>query len=175
MGVLRRLGEQVALGADAGAQRHDDRLARGVDRRVGDLREELLEVAEQRRALIGEDRQRGVVAHRADGLLARARHRSVQHAQVLLRVAEGELALAQRQLGHRPRGRGLQVVELHDVLVEPRAVGLLRRDRALDLSSSTIRPSTRSTRKILPGCRRPRRLTFSGRTLSIPVSEPRTT
>ena len=105
MGVLGRLGEQVALGADAGAQRHDDRLARGVDRRVGDLREELLEVAEQRRALIGEDRERGVVAHRADRLLARARHRGVQHAQVLLRVAEGELALAQRQLGRRLRRR----------------------------------------------------------------------
>ena len=99
MGVLGTLGEQVALGAHAGPQRHDDRLAGRVDRRVGDLREELLEVAEQRRALVGEDRQRGVVAHRADGLLARARHRGVEHAQVLLRVAEGELALAQRELG----------------------------------------------------------------------------
>ena len=133
MGVLRRLGEQVALGADARAQRHDDRLARGVDRRVGHLREELLEVAEQRRALVGEDRQRGVVAHRADGLLARARHRGVQHAQVLLRVAEGELALAQRELGRGPRRPGLEVVELHDVLVEPGAVGLLGRDPVLDL------------------------------------------
>ncbi len=133
MGVLGRLGEQVALRADPGAQGHDDRLARGVDRRVGDLREELLEVAEQRRALIGEDGERGVVAHRADRLLARTRHRGVQHAQVLLRVAEGELGLAQGQLGRRPRGRRLEVVELHDVLVEPRAVGLLRGDRALDL------------------------------------------
>jgi hypothetical protein len=119
VGVLGRLGEQVALGADAGPQRHDDRLARGVDRRVGDLREELLEVAEQRRALIRQDGQRGVVAHRAHGLLARARHRRVEHAQVLLRVAEGELALAQRELGRALGRRGLEVVELHDVLVEP--------------------------------------------------------
>ena len=57
----------------------------------------------------------------------------MQHAQVLLRVAEGELALAQRQLGRRLRGRRLEVVELHDVLVEPRAVGLLGRDLVLDL------------------------------------------
>ena len=157
--------EQVALGADAGAQRHDDRLADRVDRRVGDLREQLLEVAEQRRALIGEHRQRRVVAHRADRLLGRARHRRVQHAQVLLRVAEGELALPQRQLlvdavGQSACGRSLKCTTCssnHEVY--GRCVEIVR----LTSASSTIRPCSRSTRKILPGCRRPRRLTFSGR------------
>ena len=47
-----RLVEQVALGADAGADAHHDRLADRVDRRVGDLREELLEVVEQRRLAV---------------------------------------------------------------------------------------------------------------------------
>ena len=88
--------EQVGLRADAGADRHHDRLADRVDRRVGDLREQLLEVGEQRRRLVGEHREREVVAHRADRLLALGRHRREQHAQVLLRVAERELAGAQR-------------------------------------------------------------------------------
>ena len=56
--VLGRLVEQVPLGADAGAQAHDDRLADRVDRRVRHLREELLEVGEQRRALVGQHRER---------------------------------------------------------------------------------------------------------------------
>ena len=43
--VLGRLAEQVPLGADARRDAHHDRLARRVDRRVRDLREELLEVA----------------------------------------------------------------------------------------------------------------------------------
>ena len=115
VGVLGRLVEQVALGADAGAQRHDDRLADRVDRRVGDLREELLEVGEQRRAVVGEDGERVVVAHRADRLLAVPGHRRDQDAQVLLRVAERELALAQRQLALADRRRRLEVVEVHDV------------------------------------------------------------
>ena len=58
MRVLGRLGEQVALGPDAGAGAHHDRLAGRVDRRVRDLREELLEVVEQRRLAVAQDRQR---------------------------------------------------------------------------------------------------------------------
>ena len=96
VGVLGRLLEQVALGAEAGREAHHDLLARGVDGRVGDLREELLEVREQRRRLLGEHRQGEVVAHRADGLLRVARHRREQHAQVLLRVAERALTSVQR-------------------------------------------------------------------------------
>ena len=48
MAMLRRLGQQVALGADVGAQRHDQILADRVDRRIGHLRKQLLEVVEQR-------------------------------------------------------------------------------------------------------------------------------
>ncbi len=41
-------------------------LADGVDGRVGDLGEELVEVVEEVARLLGEHRQRRVVAHRAD-------------------------------------------------------------------------------------------------------------
>ena len=47
--VLGRLVEQVALGADARAHAHHDRLADRVDRRVRHLREELLEVRVEQR------------------------------------------------------------------------------------------------------------------------------
>ena len=133
MRVLGRLVEQVALGADAGGDAHHDRLADRVDRRVGDLREQLLEVGEQRRLAVGEDGQREVVAHRADRLGGARRGRAEQHAQVLLRVAERQLAQAQRLgAGHGRLGVG-QVVEADDALAVPVAVGLLGGDPALDL------------------------------------------
>ena len=96
VGVLGRLVEQVALVAQAGRQAHHDLLADRVDRRVGDLGEQLLEVGEQRRRLVGEHRQREIVAHRPDRLGPLDGHRREQHAQVLLGVAERALAQGQR-------------------------------------------------------------------------------
>jgi len=94
--VLRRLIEQVALVAEARREAHHDFLAQRVDRRVGDLREQLLEIGEQRRRLIGEHRQCDVVAHRPHRLGAVLGHRRHQYAQVLLGVAEGALSQSQR-------------------------------------------------------------------------------
>ena len=83
--LLGRLGEQVELGAEARREAHHDFLADRIDRRVGDLGEQLLEVGEQRRRLIGEHRQR---EHRCpssrSARLALARHRRQQHPQILL-------------------------------------------------------------------------------------------
>ena len=45
--LLRRLFENVALGADVAGQRHHHLFADRIDRRVGDLREQLLEIIEQ--------------------------------------------------------------------------------------------------------------------------------
>ena len=132
--VLGRLVEEVALGPERGRQAHHDFLADRVDRRVGDLREELLEVGEQRRRLVGEHGQREVVAHRADRLLPFARHRGEQHPQVLLAVAEGALARVQRLVGDRDLVRARQVGEVHRVARDPLAVGAARGDRALDLA-----------------------------------------
>ena len=148
------------------------RLADRVDRRVGDLREQLLEVGEQRRRLVGEHGEREVVAHRADRLLALGRHRREQHAQVLLRVAERELAGAQRLARHARRWRSGRSSSRTTPSLVPLAVRAARRRPArLISSSSTIRPSPRSTRKSLPGCRRPLRSTFSGGSSSTPASE----
>ena len=60
--------EQVALRAEARLRRGDDLLADAIDRRIRDLREELLEVVVEQLRLVREHRERRVVAHRADGL-----------------------------------------------------------------------------------------------------------
>jgi hypothetical protein len=117
--------QQVRLGADEGHQRHHDRLADRVDRRVGHLREQLLEVVVQRLVLARQHGQRAVVAHRADALLAGLRHRRHQELQVFLRVAEGLLAVEQRDVaGRRVTGVVGQVVQLDAQVLDPLLVGL---------------------------------------------------
>ncbi len=106
----------------------------GIDRRVRDLREVLLEVGRQQLRALGERRERGVDAHRAGRLLALDRHRRDHQAQVLAGVPEQALLpLELGQLGPgsaRPVG---QVLEVHLLLVEQRAVGPPARERVLQL------------------------------------------
>ena len=126
--------EQVALGADRRADRGHELLADRVERRVGDLREQLLEVVGQRPRAAAEHGEGRVVAHRADRLLALERHRRHQDLEVLLRVAERVLQRAQRLAGVRRRRLGrLQRLERHQVLADPLLVRLLGRDPVLDL------------------------------------------
>ena len=147
--------EQVRPGPDDRDQAHDQFLADRIDRRVGHLREVLLEVREQELRLVGQRRDRRVVAHGADRLFAGRRHWRHQDFQVLLRVAERLLAIEQRQVGNR-RGfrRGRQLLE-HDLgAVEPFAIRMALGQRAFSSSSGMSRPSSRSTSSILPGCSR---------------------
>ena len=132
--VVGRLAEQVDLRADHGLEAHHDRLADRVDGRVRDLREQLLEVGEQRRAHVGEDGEGGVVAHRPGGLDGVARHRHERHAQVLLGPAEGELLGAQRLHARDPRSLLGQVLDVHDALLEPAPVGAPLGELELDLA-----------------------------------------
>ena len=123
--------EQVRLRTDERHQRHHDRLADRVDRRIRDLREQLLEVVVERLVLVRQHRERRVVAHRADALLAGLRHRAEQELEVLLRVAEGLLAVEQRLgVGRRERPRG-HVLELDAHALDPLAVGLGRGELVL--------------------------------------------
>jgi len=68
--MLRSLVQDVALGADEALQRHHDFFANRVDGRIGHLREQLLEVIEQRLRPVREAGQRGIHAHRANRLRA---------------------------------------------------------------------------------------------------------
>ena len=128
----RRL-EQVRLRADGAAERGDELLADGVQRRVGDLREQLAEVVEQQPWLVAERRDRGVGAHRADRLGAGVRHRGQQDPQLLLGVAEDLLAAGDRRVGvHDVLALG-DVVEVDLAGVQPLAVRVLGGELGLDL------------------------------------------
>ena len=96
--LLRSLFEQIPFGADRGDQRRDDLLADRVERRVGHLREQLLEIVVEQLRTVGEDGQRRVVAHRADRLLAIGTHRPDEDSQIFQRVAERALQFQQRTI-----------------------------------------------------------------------------
>ena len=133
MRLLRRLLEDVAVVADVGRQAHHQLFADRVDRRVGDLREELLEVGEEGLGLVREHRERGVVAHGADRLGALLGHRLQDDGEVLGGVAEALLPREQ-VVGHVG---GDDLVEepahAHLVLRHPAAVGLAARHLRLHL------------------------------------------
>ena len=152
VGVLGPVLEDVALAPHEGDEAHHQLLADGVDRRVGDLGEELVEVVEQAPRLLGEHGQGGVVAHGADGLLAVLDHRRHEDPQVLEGVAEDLLA------GQDPPGRGLEDLarrlELGEgdlALVEPLLIGLLRADPGLDLLVGDDAPLLERGDEHLPG------------------------
>ena len=116
--------EEIAFGTETGLGGSDDFFANGVDRGIGDLRKELFEVIVEQARLIGEHGERRVVAHRADGFDAILGHRHENDALVFVGVAEGDLALEQRDVVGLVVLRCLgQVAEVHEMLVEPLAVG----------------------------------------------------
>ena len=125
--------EQVALGADDLAERGDQLLADGVERRVRHLGEQLLEVVVDQPWALGEDRQRRVGAHRADRLSAGADHRLDQDLEVLLGVAEGLLLAQHVAAGLADVGDLGQVLEPAQLVRHPLAVGVRRGQLGLDL------------------------------------------
>ena len=129
--MLRRFGEDVAVVADEGHERHDQLLADGVNRRVRHLREELVEIIEERARLFRAAGERGVVAHRADGFLAVTRHGLQDELQILVRVAKE--SLSPREVGRDFRGDDLREESLDDdvVLLDPAAVGAATRIECL--------------------------------------------
>jgi hypothetical protein len=130
----QRIGvEQIALGTEAGLGGGDDLLANGINRRIGDLCEELLEIVVEQARLVGEDGEGRVVAHRADRLDAIAGHRGEDDALILKGVAERDLPVQQRVVvGRRHGGCGGQGLELDEMLVEPLAVGTIAGELLLD-------------------------------------------
>ncbi len=71
--VLRCLFENVSFAPDVAIERHHEALADRINRRIGDLREGLLEIIEQKLRFVGQARQRRVDPHRADWFLAQQR------------------------------------------------------------------------------------------------------
>ena len=95
---LRRLFHDIRFRADVGHQRHDQLLANRINRRVGDLREELLEILEQELGALGEHRQGGIGSHGGDRFFAGDHHRREHHLELLDGIAKRLLALADRRM-----------------------------------------------------------------------------
>ncbi len=130
----RRAGvEQVPFRADRAGQGGDHLLTDGVQRRIGDLREQLAEVVEHQPRPLREHCERRVGAHRADRLGAGARHRRDEHAQLLLGVAEDLLPSGDRLVAEHDVLALGQVGELDQPGVQPFAVGALGGQLCLDL------------------------------------------
>ena len=91
--VIGQLEEQVVFAPDEVREAHHQRLADGIDGRIGDLGEVLLEVVEEQLGSLGQHRERGVGAHAADGLFAPLGHGSEHELQVFGGVPEHPLAL----------------------------------------------------------------------------------
>jgi hypothetical protein len=123
--------EQVLLHPDRARHGGDELLADGVQRRVGDLREQLDEVVVEQPGASGQRRRRGVGAHGPQRLRAGGRHRREHDPQLLLGVPEGLLAAHDRLVGvHHVLAVG-QVVEVHEPGVQPLAVRLFGRELGL--------------------------------------------
>ena len=124
--------EQIRPRPDDGDQAHHQLFADRIDRRIGHLREVLLEIGEQRLRLVRQRRNRRVVAHGADRFLAGGGHRRHQELQVFLRVTEGLLAIEQRQVRDRRLVGGIGQFLQHDLgAPEPFLVGMALRQRRL--------------------------------------------
>ena len=117
--------EQVWPRPDDRHQAHDQLLADRVNRRVRHLGEVLFEISEQQLRPVGQRRDRRIVAHGADRFLTGRRHRRHQDFEVFLGVAEGLLAIEQRQVGNRRGFRDRrQFFQHHLGTVEPLAIGV---------------------------------------------------
>ena len=104
-----------------------------IERWIGDLREELLEIVVERPRLVREHGQRGIGAHGAEGLLAVLGHRREQQAQVFVRVAEGDLAREDALVIGLGDRLGREILEADEVLTQPRPVRFLGGELGLDL------------------------------------------
>ena len=125
--------QQVRLRPDEAVQAHDDGFADRVDRRVGHLREQLLEVVVQRLVLVRQHGQRRIVAHRAGAFFAHGGHRAHQELDVFLRGAEGLLAVEQALLEAADLALCRDRIEADAHGLDPLAVGLGEGELVLQL------------------------------------------
>ena len=124
--VVGLILQQITIRTDVDGRIRDDLLAEGVDRRVGDLCEELLEVVEQELVLLAEHRKRNIMAHRCGLLDAVLCHREDHGLHVLIAVAENLIEAVTHLLRVRRDLpiRDLQVLDVEEVPVEPLTVRL---------------------------------------------------
>ncbi len=123
--------QQVLFAAGGRLQGRHELFPDRVERRVGDLGEQLGEVVEQEPGAVGQHGDGRVGAHGTDGLGASGGHRAEQQPQFLFGVAAGPLPGGELgAAGQVPAPVG-QVVEVHLAGVQPLGVGALGGQRRL--------------------------------------------
>ena len=114
-------------------QAHHQFFPQGINRRIGDLGEALLEVVVKQVRLMGKHRQGDVVSHAVGGLLALACHVLDHQIQVLGAEAKGSLLLEQIEVAQLlllgPRERR----QLTALLRQPGPIGMAGRHLLLHL------------------------------------------
>ena len=129
--LLRGRFEKVALGADETAQGHDHLFAYRIDRRVGDLREQLLEVVVNHAWLVGQAGQRRVVTHGAQRITRLGDQRNKHELHGFGGITECLHALEGLRVIQRRRRCGAGYVGQRDSLLrEPFPVGSFAGDQA---------------------------------------------
>ena len=120
VGSARIEVEEVGPGPDQGNQRHDQFLPDGVDGRVGDLREVLLEIVVEHLGAVREHCRGDISAHRSDRILAGGGHRLDEELDVFPGVPKRLLGVEER-LGIRRHGSHFvgQLTKPDLCLVEP--------------------------------------------------------
>ncbi len=132
--ALRPGLEEIAFGSEEGLRRGDELFTDTVERRVRDLRENLFKILIEVLRLLREHREGRVVAHRGYRLHASGGGGPEEHAEILVGVAESELALEDTIDLDRFRSlRCGKILEENAVLVEPLLVGLRGVDALLYL------------------------------------------
>ena len=127
----RALRVERRASADEGRDGHDRPFAVVIDRGVRHLCEALPEVRRKRPPPSRERRDRGVVAHRVDGVLTRLRDWPQHERELFARVAVKHVTRAEVALRRRER---LALLREAHALVYPGGVGLARGELALELA-----------------------------------------
>ena len=135
MTALRVFDEHVAIASHEGGERHDEAFADRVDRRVGHLCEELLEITAEVLRLVAEHGEGRICSHRTDGFLAVECHGCDDLFEIFPAVSEGLLIfeyLVMFEMGEHDAGFG-QFVEPDLIFIQPVCIRFPVADIILDL------------------------------------------
>ena len=135
--VISRFLEHIALGTDAGFQRHDDRFTQRIDRRVGDLGKLLAEIVVQRALALRQHCHRRVIAHGAYRFLAGFSQRTKDLVAFLERDLELFLVSEQILLAYFVSAFHFRVVirlDAQRIFLEPLAVRMTHLERIINIA-----------------------------------------